>query len=554
MTGLGRRSLHAVLATTLVWLLAVPPASAGEEQPPDQVDEPAPGEGEPLKDPSDPPPPAYSAASYPSATIALSGMSWRRPEIKRVHARNHYLGAVRASRLGWHHGARRVVLVGGHKFHGPLMASALAGAVNAPVLMTGRDHLYGRVADEIKRLKPKKVFVVGSLSRDVAQRVRRTGADVERLRGDSVSRLAMSVARRAVQLGAARRTVFVVNPRRWRSSLGVPALAAGTQHPVVFSRRSGGREKLTDRVRRLGARRVVVFGGRDVITRKVVARLPNVTRVRGRSAMSTVARTARRGRSGGMTGRPLIVSGRHWGDAAAWAAFAGDRRDAVVLASEGRGLSKPVGNWLSDIGPGRVMLVRGSRELPDVAKCQIAQGQERNWFCAERTLRRQGYAIPKGAVDGYRDRFSVWAIYAFEKVAPGFTTNGYFDNDEWQAMLRNPRLRVRRPDLPAHHVEINLDKQLILLVEKGKVRHAIHTSTGKSSTPTVRGTFTVYEKRPYRQANHMYYSIFFYGGYAMHGYPEIPLYPANHGCARTYDGNQDFMYKRVQYGDRVATY
>jgi hypothetical protein len=551
---LRRRSLHAVLATTMVWLLVVPPAAAGDEPPPDQVDEPAPGEGEPLEDPSDPPPPAYSAAYYPSATVSLSGQSWRRPAVKRVHTRNQYMGAVRASRLGWSHGARRVVLVGGQKFAGPLMASTLAGAANAPVLMTGRKFLYGRVAHEIRRLRPQKVFLIGSLSRAVSRRVHRIGADVERLRADSVPKLAMRVARRAVQLGASRRTAFVVNPKRWRSSLGVPALAANSRHPIVFSRRSGGREKLTDRVKRLGARRVVVFGGRDVITRKVVAKLPHVTRVRGSGAMATVAKTGRRGRTSGMNGRPLIVSGRHWGDAAAWGAFAGDRRDAVVLASEGRGLSEPVQNWLSDIGPGRVMLVRGARDLPDVAKCQIAQGQERNWFCAERTLRQQGYAIPRGAVDGYRDRFSVWAIYAFEKVAPGLTANGYFGNDEWQVMLRNPRMRVRRPDLPAHHVEINLERQLILIVQKGKVRNAIHTSTGKASTPTVRGTFTVYEKRPYRQTNHMYYSIFFYGGYAMHGYPEIPLYPASHGCARTYDGNQNFIYNRVFLGDRVATY
>ena len=555
MTGLDSRWLHAVLATTLVWLLAVSPASAGEDYPPDQVDEPAPGEGEPLEDPSDPPPPAYSAASQPSASISLSGMSWRRPAVRKIEAPNHYLGAVRASRMGWRSGAGRVVLVSGQSFQGPLAASALAGTINAPVLMTGSDRLYGRVADEIRRLDPEKVFIVGALSRNVSQRVHRIGPDVERLRGATATQLAMTVAERAVQLGAARRTVFVVNPERWGPSLGVPALAANTRRPVVFARRSGGRDALTERVRRLGARRVVVFGGRDVITRRVVAQLPNVTRVSGRSAMATVAKTALRGRNGGMTGRPVIVDGRHWGDAAAWAAYAGDRQDAVILASNSRGLSKPVMNWLSNVGPGGVLLVSGTRKLPAIATCQIAQGQERNWLCAERTLRRQGYHIPRRHVDGNRDRFSVWAIYAFEKVAPGLRANGTFGNDEWQAMLRNPRMRVRRPDLPPHHVEINIKKQLILLVENGKVRNAIHTSTGKPSTPTIRGTFTVYEKRPYRQSyNKMYYPIFFYGGYAIHGYPSIPLYPASHGCARTFDGNMDLIFKRVNLGDRVATY
>ncbi len=70
----------------------------------------------------------------------------------------------------------------------------------------------------------------------------------------------------------------------------------------------------------------------------------------------------------------------------------------------------------------------------------------------------------------------------------------------------------------------------------------------------MRGTFTVYEKRSYRQDNGIYKGIFFYGGYAIHGYPKVPLYPASHGCARVYDGNQDFLWRRVFVGERVATY
>ncbi len=122
-------------------------------------------------------------------------------------------------------------------------------------------------------------------------------------------------------------------------------------------------------------------------------------------------------------------------------------------------------------------------------------------------------------------------------------------------MLRNPRHAVRRKDLPSTHVEIDIGRQLVLLVESGKVSHHIHTSTGKPSTPTIRGTFTVYEMRPYYQThNKMYWPIFFYGGYAIHGYPSIPTYPASHGCARTYNGNQDLIYRKMFYGERVATY
>ena len=36
----------------------------------------------------------------------------------------------------------------------------------------------------------------------------------------------------------------------------------------------------------------------------------------------------------------------------------------------------------------------------------------------------------------------------------------------------------------------------------------------------------------------MYYSFYFYGGYAVHGYDSVPDYPASHGCIRTFIADQ----------------
>ncbi|MGH3665004.1 MAG: L,D-transpeptidase family protein, partial [Egibacteraceae bacterium] len=184
--------------------------------------------------------------------------------------------------------------------------------------------------------------------------------------------------------------------------------------------------------------------------------------------------------------------------------------------------------------------------------CQVRQGGHRRWVCAERELKRQGYHV--GRADGRVGPHSVWAIYAFEKVARR-KVRGTFTNGDWRKMVRRPRYKVRRPGLPDDHVEINIARQLIVLVRNGKARYFAHTSTGKPSTPTVRGTFSVYEKRPYYQPwNDMYKAIFFYRGYAMHGYPKVPTYPASHGCARTYNRNQDWLYPKISYGERVAVY
>ncbi|HWB71701.1 MAG TPA: L,D-transpeptidase family protein, partial [Egibacteraceae bacterium] len=215
-------------------------------------------------------------------------------------------------------------------------------------------------------------------------------------------------------------------------------------------------------------------------------------------------------------------------------------------------LSPPTAAWLQRTGTAALTVVGGPVAVGPVPACQLAAGDTRAFRCAEEELVRQGYntGVPEGIVDHQ----TVWMIYAFQKVA-ALPVTGEFAEREWQAMLANPRLPVRRPDLGPDHIEIDLARQLILVVRGGQVAHAVHTSTGKPSTPTVRGTFTVYEKRNFRQSwNAMYRPVFFHRGYAIHGYPEIPLYPASHGCARTYDGDMDFLWPMLWIGERVAAF
>ena len=547
----GRSIRVTATAVLTVWLLLVAPAATAQDGPPDQVDPPAEGEGQPLKDPSDPPPPDYGASATPSASINLSGTTFPRPTVTRIGASQQYSAAVKASRRGWADGAQRVVLVSGDARYSALAASSLAGAVNGPLLLTNPGKLRQGVADELKRLGTHKVFVVGGIAPKVIRQVRALGYGVEHIDGTTRYQIAALTAERAIALGASDAKVIVASGESWVHSLGAPALAAGRQLPMLLSPRSGGAARLARQVRRVGAEQVLVVGGTDVIAERVVKGLPGVRRLAGASPAATAVRVARRGLNTGLVGRPVIVAGDAWADAVTGGVMAGAAQRGVVLVSRGRQLSQPVASYLADAKPKHVTLMRGASRVPAIAGCQLRRGAMRSWYCAEETLKRQGYDLRQ--VDGYTDRFSVWAIYAFEKVA-GLRPNGAFGETEWRKMLRNPRMPVRRPDLPADHVEINIGKQLILLVRNGKVRNHIHTSTGKASTPTIRGTFTVYEKRNYRQANGMYRPIFFHGGYAFHGYPSIPLYPASHGCARTYDGNMDFLYPRINYGDRVATY
>jgi lipoprotein-anchoring transpeptidase ErfK/SrfK len=100
---------------------------------------------------------------------------------------------------------------------------------------------------------------------------------------------------------------------------------------------------------------------------------------------------------------------------------------------------------------------------------------------------------------------------------------------------------------------IDISKQRMTVSENGNVIYSWAVSTGRSPYRTPRGTF-----RPIRMHKMWYsrkydnspmpHSIFFRGGYAIHGtnYVKSLGRPASHGCVRLAPGNAKTLYYLVK--------
>ena len=121
------------------------------------------------------------------------------------------------------------------------------------------------------------------------------------------------------------------------------------------------------------------------------------------------------------------------------------------------------------------------------------------------------------------------AVLAFQKVHR-MTRSGRVSRDVWRVLGRAhvPKARVARGD----HVEVSKTLQVLYEVRHGKVAKIIHVSTGATGNTPV-GKWHVYSKVPGLLPDGMYYSNFFTGAFAIHGYASVPPYPASHGCVRT---------------------
>ena len=113
--------------------------------------------------------------------------------------------------------------------------------------------------------------------------------------------------------------------------------------------------------------------------------------------------------------------------------------------------------------------------------------------------------------------------------------------------------RVRHPGA-GRHVEASLSKQVLVFARDDKPFAIYPISSGKSSTPTVTGHFHFIRTEPGYNSHGMYYSFYFYGGFAVHGYESVPDYPASHGCIRTFIADQPEIYNRIDFGESIFVF
>ncbi len=162
--------------------------------------------------------------------------------------------------------------------------------------------------------------------------------------------------------------------------------------------------------------------------------------------------------------------------------------------------------------------------------------------------------LDRSDVTGSLDYLTEQALLAFqgwEELDRTATVTGRTQVALFRAS--RPRPAARRP---GRRIEIHRDLGVLLMAENGEVIRAVHASTGASGWSTPAGDFKVYAKLLYSWSVPfqvwMPYAVYFRGGIATHQSPDVPSYPASHGCVRLPEGEAERVYRFVDIGTPVA--
>ncbi len=147
-----------------------------------------------------------------------------------------------------------------------------------------------------------------------------------------------------------------------------------------------------------------------------------------------------------------------------------------------------------------------------------------------------------GTADGEYGDLTQQAVMALQKAA-GISRDGIYGPNTRRALDAGTRPKARTTSGSA--VEVNLSRQLLLVVQGGRITHIFNTSTGSGQTYTSRGTqhvavtptgrysfFRAVDGEDRSPLGVLWRPRYFNGGIAVHGFASVPPFPASHGCVR----------------------
>ena len=169
-----------------------------------------------------------------------------------------------------------------------------------------------------------------------------------------------------------------------------------------------------------------------------------------------------------------------------------------------------------------------------------------------RDLVRLGYLPPRAFGPTYDERV-MHAVTALQKWE-NLPRDGTFGQSARRAIRH---LRMPRPELHLSRrvrAEVLLDRQLLLIIHGDHVIRAVPISSGAGGL-TPPGTYSVYSKAPSSWSKRfkvwLPWASYFNDGIAFHGYPDVPVTAASHGCVRVPLKFAHEVYTLLPLGARV---
>ncbi|HJV16125.1 MAG TPA: cell wall-binding repeat-containing protein [Bacillales bacterium] len=286
----------------------------------------------------------------------------------RIDGNDRFDVSIKLSNQGFPSGASTVILANYSAFADALAATPLAYYLNAPILLTEPNQLNDKTKNEIVRLHPTEVVIVGgtaSVSDTIVNELKALPVqNVRRIDGANRYEVSSNIA---IEMPASAKVV-VAYGENFPDALSIAPYAAKNGYPILLT----GTSALPDEVQQTIAKRKpsgsIIVGGEGSISKNVESELPSVTRIGGNDRYEVSANIVRTLNLPSTTA--YVATGNTFADALTGSVVAA-KQNSPILLTNNSSIPQPIRLLVADKDIHNFIVLGGTGSVAQIIPNQL---------------------------------------------------------------------------------------------------------------------------------------------------------------------------------------
>lgn len=201
--------------------------------------------------------------------------------VKKLVGEERQDTAVKISQEGWKNGANKVIIVSGYAISDGITATPLATTYDAPILLVNKDNVPQSTMDEIKRLDPNEIILIGGdsvISNKVKTELEQNlPSTVRRIAGNDRHETSLKIAQEIDDNHDVNK-IYIANGYKGEvDALTIAAKAGQDKQPIILSEKTQLPEKTYNWLKNEHLTDAYFIGGMDVVATDVIHQVADIT-------------------------------------------------------------------------------------------------------------------------------------------------------------------------------------------------------------------------------------------------------------------------------------
>ena len=201
------------------------------------------------------------------------------PTSTEIIGSDRYDTAAKISKKGWNASSTVVIANGINEIEG-IVSNPLASVYNAPVLLAEKDRVSKYTTDELKRLSPSNIIIIGdksSIGENTVSNIKKVApsASIKRIEGSNIEELSVNIAKE-IDSKANVSKIYVAGENGAADALSVVSKAAEEKAPIIVTSKNSVNSLVKNWIKSNSISSAYFLGKTAVISDNVIKEIDSV--------------------------------------------------------------------------------------------------------------------------------------------------------------------------------------------------------------------------------------------------------------------------------------